>query len=59
MFGLGPVELFLASFFTILPTALVVAFVVFFLKFMLQISRDISGISQSVRNIEEKLGRKE
>ncbi|MHB9030645.1 MAG: hypothetical protein ACYC9O_17910 [Candidatus Latescibacterota bacterium] len=59
MLGLGPIELFMAMFFWIIPAALIVVFVVMFLKLFGQIARDISRISQSMQNIEEKLTWKE
>ena len=59
MFGLGPLELFIAMFFWVIPIALVVAIVVFFLKWMYRISHDISQIAKSMQNIETKMTRNE
>jgi len=53
MFGLGPMELFLATFVWILPAALIV----YFLILISRISRNIGQISQSMQNIEKRLER--
>jgi hypothetical protein len=53
MFGLGPTELFLATFVWILPAALIV----YFLILISRISRNIGQISQSMQSIEKRLER--
>ncbi len=58
MFGLGPVELFLAAIFLVIPTALIVVFVIIFLKLFIRMSRNLDLISRSLRNIEAKLSNK-
>lgn len=58
MFGLGPLELVMASmamFLWIIPLALVIACIVFFMKRLNQISNDVSRISRSIQNIEAKI----